>query len=111
MSITRDTFKGGIDVVADVIKGGVKYLHGNDAINPIARSMLSPVAVASDMWRNKEVINPLTNMYLKDAAGKDAVQIGNIAGSYLTVGAGMGVAGGLTHDSAGNLDIAGIPLI
>ena len=119
MSITRDTFKNGVDIVADTIKKGMSHLHGNDAVNPIGKAMLTPVAVASDMWRTKSVIDPLTNAYMKtavkDEAGKvvlqDGVNLGNIAGSYLTIGLSAGIAGGLTHDTAGNTDIAGIPMI
>lgn len=98
---------------------GVKALHSNEAINPIAKAMLSPIAVAGDMVHKKQFIEPLTNTYMKTAAkdetGKvilqDGVNLANIAGSAFTIGAGMGVVGGLTHDSAGNPDIAGIPFI
>ncbi len=126
MNINRDTIKAGVDVVADVIQHGMSHLQGNDAINPIARSMLTPIGTASDMWRSKSVVDPLVNAYMKnvkrDATGQviknggkvvleDGINVGNIAGSYLTVGLGAGVLGGLTHDSAGNPDIAGIPMI
>ena len=108
-----------INTLYDVWHGGAEALHSNKAINPIAKAALSPVAMAGDMIRNKEIINPLTNTYMKtmgtDEAGKavlqDGVNLANIAGSAFTVGAGMGVVGGLTHDSSGNPDIAGIPFI
>jgi hypothetical protein len=98
---------------------GVKALHTNEAINPIARAMLSPIAIAGDMVKRKQFVEPLTNTYLKTAAKdeagnlvlKDGVNLANIAGSAFTVGVGAGVLGGLTHDSAGNPDIAGIPMI
>ena len=34
---------------------------------------------------------------------------GKIAGSVVGIGVTAGIAGGLTHDTAGNIDIAGIP--
>lgn len=111
MNINRQLFHDGIDAIADAAKHGVTWLHSNQSINSVGKHMLSPVAVAGDMIRNKEILNPLNQMYLKDAAGKSSVQLEHIAGSAFTAGVGAGVLGGLTHDSAGNPDIAGIPMI
>lgn len=108
-----------ISNIASAWDYGVKALHSNEAINPIAKAMLSPIAVAGDMVHHKKLIEPLTDAYMKtavkDEAGnivlQDSVNVANIAGSAFTVGVGMGAAHGLTHDSAGNPDIAGIPFI
>ena len=106
---------------------GPTHLIGNEAINPIGRSMLSPIAAAGEMWRTKSVMKPLKDTYMRvakrDAAGaimkdqagniilEEGINIGNIAGTYVAGSATLGVLGGLTHDTAGNIDIAGIPMI
>ena len=108
-----------ISEIAGAWDYGVKALHSNEAINPIAKAMLSPIAVAGDMVHHKKFIEPLTDAYMKtavkDEAGnivlQDGVNVANIAGSMFTAGVGMGVARGLTHDASGNTDIAGIPFI
>lgn len=88
--------------------------HGKDAINKISTqtgsAILSPLAVAGGIARGEGVMKTLNNVY--GGLGKDeSLKLANIAGSAFTASVGMRVVGGLTHDSAGNPDIAGIPFI
>ena len=83
------------------------HLHSNDTINKIGLAMASPVAAVGDIVHGKGITKSLGRVY-GDLSNPN---IGNIAGSAFTVGVGMGVGRGLTHDSAGNPDIAGIPFI
>lgn len=91
-------------------------LEGNKAINPIARAIMSPAATIGGFSRG-EFTNTLKKVYRQDVLDEAGKKIGrdfnyaNIAGSAFTAGIGAGVLGGLTHDSAGNPDIAGIPMI
>lgn len=85
---------------------GLQHLHSNDAVNQIGLAMASPVAAVSDIVHGKGITKSLGQVY-----GDSNHNISNIAGSAFTAGVGMGVARGLTHDSAGNTDIAGIPFI
>ena len=111
--------KQAINKLYDVWHDGALALHSNEAINPIAKAALSPVAMIGEMYHTGNIIDPITNTYMKtavkDEAGKivlqDGVNAANIAGSMFTAGVGMGVARGLTHDASGNTDIAGIPFI
>lgn len=86
---------------------GLQHLHSNDAVNKIGLAMASPVAAVSDIVHGKGIAKSLEQVY-GDLSNPN---VGNIAGSAFTVGVGMGVGRGLTHDSAGNPDIAGIPFI
>lgn len=82
-------------------------LHSNDPINKVGLAMASPLAAISDVAHGKGVGAALKGTY----GGLENPNLSNLAGSAFTIGAGMGVVGGLTHDSAGNPDIAGIPFI
>lgn len=88
------------------------HLTGNDAINPlgtIAQAVLSPAAAVGGIANGRTLAGTMKEVY--GYGSKQGLNYANIAGSAFTVGVGMGVARGLTHDSAGNPDIAGIPMI
>lgn len=95
---------------AERIANGAYHLGANDAINPIGKigqALTSPLHAVGNIARTGEVKNTLRDVYYN----KDGVNLANIAGSAFTVGVGAGVVGGLTHDTSGNVDIAGIPMI
>lgn len=107
-----------LDMAATALdKGVVPLLHSNETINRVSSAMLSPFAVAGKMKNNRGFINSLEDVYTRKAFNKegkvvlDGLNYANIAGSAFTAGIGAGILGGLTHDSAGNPDIAGIPMI
>lgn len=82
-------------------------LHSNDAINKIGLAVASPVAAIGDIVHGKDIGKSLGQVY----GTLGTPNVANIAGSAFTAGVGAGVLNGLTHDSAGNTDIAGIPMI
>jgi len=97
-----------IDMAATAVETGyVPMLHSNETINKIASAAMSPLAVVGGIRKDQGITNTLERVY----GGISNPNVSNIAGSAFTVGVGMGAAHGLTHDSAGNPDIAGIPFI
>ena len=98
-----------IQYADDIFHGvlGPMPLNGNKAINPIAKAIMSPIATVGGFSRG-EFTDTLKRVYTNHGGG---LNYSNIAGSAFTAGVGAGVLGGLTHDSAGNPDIAGIPMI
>ena len=116
----------------DVAKQMGSVLHSNDAINQIGSAVMSPLATIGGIARNEGIANTLKNVYTKEAvdeAGnvimrevtdksgkitKEAAReldVGNIAGSLWAANMGLRTVSGLTHDSGGNFDVAGIPMI
>lgn len=95
---------------ADRIANNAYHLTANDSINAIGsigQALASPLNAIGGIAHGRGVSRSLAQTY----GSLSNPKIGNIAGSAFTVGVGMGVARGLTHDSAGNPDIAGIPMI
>lgn len=106
-----------------------RLLVGNQGINGFSAmgwkgqmfaSLTSPLEAVSRVAYNKNVdygiTDALAETFLKDAGtlGKRNWALGNISlkkagGAVVGTGMGMGIIGGLTHDSAGNPDIAGLP--
>ena len=82
-----------------------KKLHSNEAINPVTKAIMSPIGVIGGAMHGKGIGNMLEKTYgtLNDP------NVANIAGSAFTGAVGMATLSGLTHDSSGNPDIAGIP--
>lgn len=99
--------KGTINQWDEAVAKRFTKIHGGDAINKIGSAIMSPLAVAGGISRGEGVGNTLKAVY----GGLENPNLSNIAGSAFTVGVGTSVVGGLTHDSAGNPDIAGIPFI
>ena len=120
-----DTFVSRVNKLA---KKGKTMLDGNAPINQIkgmgnmAEAFTSPLDFAGRVYRGEGITNSFKSAYMKDAldeAGnivKDeagnvvkSMDWGNVAGTAIAGSLGLGVVGGLTHDTAGNVDIAGIP--
>ena len=89
------------------IAKGVYHLSANDGINSVMQAMASPLDAVGKIYRGHGIGRSLASTY----GSLSNPNVGNIAGSAFTVGVGAGVVGGLTHDTAGNIDIAGIPMI
>ena len=89
--------------------GAASILHSNDKINSVAAAVMSPIQMIGGIAHgaSKDTVKAVYGGIGK----KESLNYANIAGSAFTAGVGMGVVGGLTHDSAGNPDIAGIPFI
>ena len=97
-----------IDMAATALeKGYIPMLHSNETINKVAAAAMSPLAAIGGIRSGHGITKTLGRIY-GDVGNPN---VSNIAGSAFTVGVAMGVGRGLTHDSAGNPDIAGIPMI
>ena len=112
---------------ADRIANNAYHLTANDPINAIGKigqTLMSPAAAIGGIARTGQIGASLKATYapgvkkeILDAAGKGTgkfayqseYNLGNIAGSAFIGAVGMATLGGLTHDSSGNPDIAGIP--
>ena len=109
-----------------------KFLHSNEAINEIGSAVMSPLATIGGIARSGKVTDTLKDVYTKEAVdetGKTMMKkvkdetgkvteeaardldYANIVGSLFAVNMGMRTVSGLTHDSAGNIEVAGIPMI
>ena len=105
-----------------------RLLVSNNGINGFAAmgfkgqafaSMTSPLEAISRYHYGGQgygVTDALAETFLKDAGKQGArnwaltnLSLKKAGGAVVGTGVGMGVIGGLTHDSAGNPDIAGIP--
>ena len=114
LEFTFDAFNYGMKTAikndAQRIKDGFYHLLPNEAINPIGaigQAIASPLDAAGKIARGRGVSRSLASTY----GSLSRPNVSNIAGSAFTVGVGMSAAHGLTHDSSGNPDIAGIPMI
>ena len=114
--------------------GKHNILKGNEPINQIGKigqALMSPMATVGGIVNGRGIKKTLQDVYLDDVfdeTGKQvfkqvknpttknienvaekSLNIGNIAGSVAGASIGLSVVGGLTHDTSGNVDIAGIP--
>ena len=95
-----------------------KNLVRDQRINPIGgigRAIMSPVEAIGGIAQGNGIKESLKQVYTSGALDEKTGEIvtsanwGNIVGSGVTASVGMGVLGGLTHDTSGNADIAGLP--
>lgn len=109
-------------------------LHSNEATNAIkalgkkSRAVLSPVEMISRYAHDEGVglTDAFAQTFMEDTTkalrngAKEAAEAsydwslnnlkkGKMAGGLVGIGLATGIAGGLTHDTAGNPDIAGLP--
>lgn len=109
----------------DILSGNFTTINNaNRALGAIGKkrqaaiSLTSPLEMASryyhDYGNGGSLLEAAEQTFLKDVNAGWAVNNINkrkVVGGISGIGIGMGIAGGLTHDSAGNIDIAGIPMI
>lgn len=96
----------------DLLEGGVKKLHSNQAINGafdfLAAGGQNAIRFGKEAMSQGSLTKAAKTVY-QDDAGK--WMYGNIAGSYIAASAATRIAtgGGLYRDGNGNNDIIGIP--
>ena len=98
---------------------GNQGINGFSALHQAAISLTSPFEAVSRYYHGGQgygIADTLADTFLIDKGTQGArnwalqnIQTKKIAGSIAGSGITMGVIGGLTHDSAGNPDIAGLP--
>ncbi|MBO7449497.1 MAG: hypothetical protein J6U54_03940 [Clostridiales bacterium] len=98
---------------------GNQGINGFSALHQTAISLTSPFEAISRYYHGGQgygVVDSLADTFLIDKGTQGArnwalknIQTKKIAGAYAGASLTASVVGGLTHDSAGNPDIAGLP--